>query len=351
MPSALLHEPQAHHVAQQPDRAVEPTLVRQVVPASASSSTGSASSMPSSDQVPDERIAARGLRTGAATNAAAVSWLATACTGGRPGRRGAPARAQLRPGVDDVARTAPAADPGARSAGAPRCPSGRRADRSSTHSCSRWRAGPTASARTGPVRARCAAPRRARAPSSASSWKIVLIGSVWMPVTGRLLAGTRACGAPRSSRRCAYRGSGRAARGRGPRIEQRVVDSPGVHAHPPHGRGRRGEAFDRSGKSAIRFQRTPSGSRTGRFGNRWTTVQLDSPSRSRPNTTRPLAAPRSTAAYSVNVEHLLGWLHGRVGGPHRRRAGRNGAISACHRAFTSALRHRPTAASKSSVSR
>ena len=44
-------------------------------------STGSSSSRPSSDHVPEERIAALGLRSGAATNADAVSWLATAWTG------------------------------------------------------------------------------------------------------------------------------------------------------------------------------------------------------------------------------------------------------------------------------
>ena len=44
-------------------------------------STGASSSSPSSDQVPDDRIAAFSLRSGAATKADAVSWLATACTG------------------------------------------------------------------------------------------------------------------------------------------------------------------------------------------------------------------------------------------------------------------------------
>ena len=43
-------------------------------------STGSSSSRPSNDHVPDERTAACGVRSGAATNADAVSWPATACT-------------------------------------------------------------------------------------------------------------------------------------------------------------------------------------------------------------------------------------------------------------------------------
>src|SRR3954447_12668221 len=54
-----------------------------------------------------------------------------------------------------------------------------------------------------------------------------------------------------------------------------------------------------------RFQRSPSGSRTGRFSNRCTS---SSPTRSPcrlPVTTRPLVAPRSTAPYLGKVEDLL----------------------------------------------
>src|SRR3954468_5463471 len=55
----------------------------------------------------------------------------------------------------------------------------------------------------------------------------------------------------------------------------------------------------------MRFQRSPSGSRTGRFGKRWHSSSDITPSSSCPTTTRPLEAPRSMAAKSVKVEHLF----------------------------------------------
>src|SRR6185437_6212066 len=54
-----------------------------------------------------------------------------------------------------------------------------------------------------------------------------------------------------------------------------------------------------------RFQRSPSGSRTGRFGKRCSSSSVTRPPSRRPSTTRPLDAPRSIAAYSVKVEDLL----------------------------------------------
>src|SRR4051812_11303417 len=67
-----------------------------------------------------------------------------------------------------------------------------------------------------------------------------------------------------------------------------------------------------------RFQRSPSGSRTGRFTNRWhSSSAIVAPSK-RPQTTRPLEAPRSIAAYSVKVEHLLHPLEIELSGKERR---------------------------------
>src|SRR4051794_30321802 len=60
-----------------------------------------------------------------------------------------------------------------------------------------------------------------------------------------------------------------------------------------------------SPNSASRFQRSPSGSCTGRLAKRWTSSSSTRPSASRPSTTRPLSAPRSTAAYSRKMEDLL----------------------------------------------
>src|SRR3954454_11177149 len=49
-------------------------------------------------------------------------------------------------------------------------------------------------------------------------------------------------------------------------------------------------------KRCSRFQRSPSGSRTGRFANRWHgSSDITEPSK-RPQTTRPLEAPKSIAA-------------------------------------------------------
>src|SRR4051812_42543674 len=64
-----------------------------------------------------------------------------------------------------------------------------------------------------------------------------------------------------------------------------------------------------SANRASRFQRSPSGRRTGRFSNRCTSSSSTRPPCSRPSTTRPLSAPRSTAAYAAvgsgKVEDLL----------------------------------------------
>src|SRR6476659_7868844 len=58
-------------------------------------------------------------------------------------------------------------------------------------------------------------------------------------------------------------------------------------------------------KRCSRFQRSPSGSRTGRLAKRWHGSRTITRPSKRPHTTRPLEAPKSTAAYSVKVEHLL----------------------------------------------
>src|SRR3954465_208916 len=55
---------------------------------------------------------------------------------------------------------------------------------------------------------------------------------------------------------------------------------------------------------ASRFQRSPSGSRTGRLAKRCTTSTSTRAPSKRPRTTRPLSAPRSIAAKSVKVEDL-----------------------------------------------
>src|SRR3954451_14105985 len=54
-----------------------------------------------------------------------------------------------------------------------------------------------------------------------------------------------------------------------------------------------------------RFQRSPSGSRTGRFSNRCTSSSSTRSPCRLPVTTRPLVAPRSTAPYLGKVEDLL----------------------------------------------
>src|SRR5829696_354407 len=72
-----------------------------------------------------------------------------------------------------------------------------------------------------------------------------------------------------------------------------------------------------SANKASRFQRRPSGRRTGRFSNRCTSSSSTRPPSSRPSTTRPLSAPRSTAAYAPpglgKVEDLLEALQLAVG--------------------------------------
>src|SRR3954451_12536617 len=71
-------------------------------------------------------------------------------------------------------------------------------------------------------------------------------------------------------------------------------------------------------KRCSRFQRRPSGSRTGRFANRWHGSSVITRPSKRPQTTRPLEAPKSMAANCtgwaaappdppalVKVEHLF----------------------------------------------
>src|SRR4051794_24373632 len=71
-------------------------------------------------------------------------------------------------------------------------------------------------------------------------------------------------------------------------------------------------------KRCSRFQRRPSGSRTGRFTKRWhSSSTIFAPSK-RPQTTRPLEAPKSMAAYSVKVEDLLDPFEPRLRGKERR---------------------------------
>ena len=94
------------------------------------SSTGASSSTPSSDQVPLESTAELRSRSGAATNAEAVSWAATAHTGtAEPVVR--QQRAERRPRLDELAEDPRAAARGVRSARPPSARCGRRAGRSS----------------------------------------------------------------------------------------------------------------------------------------------------------------------------------------------------------------------------
>ena len=130
--------------------------------------------------MPEDRIAAFSLRTGAATKAEAVSWLATACTGasipwwewtgpsvvpastGSPanGAAGRPSRSiSPRAQVPDRASRRPVVEALVTSLA------------SSPHSQYASRSGTSA------IRSAAAALE------SASSWKTVLIGIVWMPVT------------------------------------------------------------------------------------------------------------------------------------------------------------------------
>ena len=129
--AALLHQPQSHHVAQQPGRAVDAALVGQVVRARP---VGRAPARRAR-----ARAATRCRRTGsprarrcsgAAAKADAVSWLATACTG-RPSspvvaEHRAERACRARPGRR---RTERSAARGARSARAPSPRCARRAGR------------------------------------------------------------------------------------------------------------------------------------------------------------------------------------------------------------------------------
>ena len=96
------------------------------------------------------------------------------------------------------------------------------------------------------------------------------------------------------------------------------------------------------GNSASRFQRRPSGSRTGRLSKRCTTSRLDAAAvqapDARPGRSRPRGRPRRRRA-SRKVEDLLQALESRV---RRSSPGssKNGAMSACQRALTSRSRHR-----------
>src|SRR3954453_13436838 len=58
-------------------------------------------------------------------------------------------------------------------------------------------------------------------------------------------------------------------------------------------------------KRCSRFQRSPSGSRTGRLANRWHGSNVITEPSKRPQTTRPLEAPKSIAANSRKVEDLF----------------------------------------------
>src|SRR5918999_1446698 len=74
---------------------------------------------------------------------------------------------------------------------------------------------------------------------------------------------------------------------------------------PPRGRSSLRKPPRTSSNRPSGFQRNPSGSPTGPFANRWAISRLTASASNRPRTTRPLSAPRSTAAKSVKVEHLF----------------------------------------------
>ena len=102
---AFLHQPQAHDVFQEPDRAADAALVGEVVPPALPRVTsGCAISTPISDQVPELMYAHDRPRAGTAATAAAVSCVAGAMTG--MGARPVSARQSLRSGP----RTVPGGD-------------------------------------------------------------------------------------------------------------------------------------------------------------------------------------------------------------------------------------------------
>ena len=280
----------------------------------------------------------------------------TRCRGWRPRR---PARRRAR-GGRAAGRARCRARPAApnRRAGRPepldqpvrplaRC--ARRAGRWSRRSCARWPARRTARGeQVGHQRDRAARPRSAAEPSSASSWKTVLIGIVWMPVT----AYSRSAGTRSNARSIMPVGAvvavvegqaehavvgRRAARSRRPRCRRRRRASVARAAQPGE---RLGEQVQR-GSSAARRAAAPAGWRSGA-----------------PPPARPARRPASRAPRGRWSRRGRRRRSSRQGGrpprgarsPSSARSPKNAAISDCQRALTSVAAIARWAASKSSVS-
>ena len=182
--SCISHRPMTFR-----SKRIEPSIPRSLVKlnaAAAPSSTGASTSTPSSDQVPEDRITEFGEPTGAAMKADAVSWAATFQTGkpasaSIPEQHTARAECPARPGRPGRSASESQAPPQGRAPSSPvRASSmpGGRGDRRLIGERRR-----SATSRAGRGSARCARrPQAAGASRSASNWKSVLIGIVWMPV-------------------------------------------------------------------------------------------------------------------------------------------------------------------------
>ena len=295
---ALLQQPQAHHVlaAAASCRRSPRSLVR-LASRAASLSTGSGSSTPSSDHVPLERTAAcsshrrggerrRGVVAGDGVDRARrrASWWREQ-------------RAERRCRARRARRTGAPAARAARSGRAPTRRCGRRAGRWWRRSSPRWRARRTATARAGRARARSAAAASSAAePSSASSWKTVLIGIVWMPVTAYSSlarhALERALDHPVGALVAVVE---RQAEHAVLAVEQRVVDAPGVDADARE-LARAAQAVERLGEQVQQVPAQAVGQPHRPVGEAVHLSSSTRPPSKRPATTRPLVAPRSMAA-------------------------------------------------------
>ena len=310
-----------------------PSTPRSLVSAS-SLKTGPGSSRPSSDQVPEDRIAEcsslqrRGdVGGGGVVGGDRVDGRVEVVVG----EDAAELRARLHQRAERARRQAERA----RSAPATTRPCARPAAPWWRRSCARWRARRSASRRAGPGPARSAA----AAPRQIVRQQLVDGVDRHVLDAGDLVA-LHALRHPR----CARRGSGRgdparggarpAARSRRPRCRRRRRRSGGRRSAPTASVNR-----------CSRFQRSPSGSRTGRFANRW---------HSSSEITRAVEVPADHAAAGraqVDRGEVSQGGTPLRGARRSARASNSGAISACQRAFTSVSSIARLAASKSAVSR
>ena len=307
------------------------------------------SSRPSSHHVPLERIAACSSRTGAATNAEAVSWRrprnrrVDARGGAAAGRAPCPARPASRNGAagSPSRSTSPRAQVPVRASSRPVVDASVASFASSPESQSASRSGTSA------IRSAAAS---AAEPSSASSWKTVLIGIVWMPVTVySSAAGTRA-NARYHPVRAPVAVVERQPEHPAAAVEQRVVDAPAVDPDAGAAGRRRAQALQRLGEEVQQVPAQAVGQAHGPVREAVDTSSSTRPSSSRPVTTRPLEAPRSIAAKRTQSTWKISSRRtSRAASPDG--SSKNSAISACQRALTSVASIAACAAAKSSVSR